>query len=131
MPERFSEMKEIASVLGKIRKLRRSVGYLDYIKVLAVCFLSSIIGFAVEQKPATAPKSARPEPVAPAPPVAIPLADIAARVTEVSNVLGKLTASAARPRPRTCLARYTSLLSANIGPRSNIQGRRSWSRVSC
>jgi hypothetical protein len=48
-----------------------------------------------EQKPVTTPKPAPPEPAAPAPPAVIPLADIAARATEVSNLLSSLTTAAA------------------------------------
>lgn len=52
--------------------------------------LSAVSGKAAEQKTADVPKVA-----APAPPAAIPLADIATRATEVSNLLGNLTASSA------------------------------------
>lgn len=87
----FREVKDIASVLEATRKLHRSVGWAAFVTALAVCFLIfSISGFAAEQKPDDAPK-----PAAPAPPAEIPLADIAARATEVSNLLGKLTASSA------------------------------------
>jgi small-conductance mechanosensitive channel len=48
--------------------------------------LPSINGFGAEQIPADAPK-----PTAPAPPAEIPLADIAARATEVSNLISSLT----------------------------------------
>lgn len=57
--------------------------------VVGVCSLPSINGVAAEQKPATTP-----EPAAPAPPAVIPLANIAARATEVSNLLSSLTAAA-------------------------------------
>ena len=61
--------------------------------------LSSGNGNAAQENAAALPtpaaKAAAPEPAAPAPPVVIPLADIATRATEVSNLLGNLTASAA------------------------------------
>ncbi|MGZ9155612.1 MAG: hypothetical protein ACXW6J_20195, partial [Candidatus Binatia bacterium] len=63
-----------------------------------VLLLSSSYGNAAQEKAAALPtpvKAAAPEPAAPAPPVVIPLGDIATRATEVSNLLGKLTASAA------------------------------------
>ncbi len=50
---------------------------------------------AVAVPAAAAAKPGAAEPVAPPPPVVIPLGDIATRATEVSNVLGNLTASAA------------------------------------
>jgi len=52
--------------------------------------LSAAAGKAAEPKSTEAPK-----PTAPSPPVAIPLADIATRATEVSNLLGNLTATSA------------------------------------
>ena len=64
-----------------------------------VLWLSSGHGNAAEEKAAALPtpaaKVAALEPAAPAPPVVIPLGDIATRATEVSNLLGNLTASAA------------------------------------
>ncbi|MGZ8435854.1 MAG: mechanosensitive ion channel family protein [Candidatus Binatia bacterium] len=64
-----------------------------------VLLLSSGYGNAAQEKaaalPAPAAKAAAPEPAAPPTPVVIPLGDIATRATEVSNLLGKLTASAA------------------------------------
>ena len=72
---------------------------------VALTFLFLLItdfGKAAQQKaaavaePATAaPKPAVPEPATPAPPAVIPLADIATQATEVSNLLGSLTAAAA------------------------------------
>ena len=59
--------------------------------VTALCVLSSIPAGAAEQTPPEAPKPAS----TPPPPVEIPLADIATRSSEVANLLGKLTASAA------------------------------------
>jgi small-conductance mechanosensitive channel len=88
VPEHFSEMKEIASVLEKSRTLPRSPGFLAIVAVVAFCALPSIGGFAAEQKTAEAPKPAPP-------PTVIPLADIATRATEVSNLLVILTTSAA------------------------------------
>ena len=83
-------MKEIASVLEKRRTLPRSAGYLAIVAVVAFCALPSIGGFAAEQKTTEAPRPA-PAP----PPTVIPLADIATRATEVSNLLVILTTSAA------------------------------------
>ena len=83
-------MKEIASVLEKRRTLPRSAGYLAIVAVVAFCALPSIGGFAAEQKTAEAPR-----PASVPPPTVIPLADIATRATEVSNLLVILTTSAA------------------------------------
>ena len=83
-------MKAIASVLEKSRTLPRSAGYLAIVAVVAFCALPSIGGFAAEQKTAEAPR-----PAPPPPPTVIPLADIATRATEVSNLLVILTTSAA------------------------------------
>ena len=52
--------------------------------------LSADAGRAAEPTPTEAPK-----PAAPPPPVAIPLGDIATRATDVSNLLGNLTATSA------------------------------------
>jgi small-conductance mechanosensitive channel len=90
VPEHFSEMKEIASVLEKRRTLPRSAGYLAIVAVVAFCALPSIGGFAAEQKTAEAPR-----PASVPPPTVIPLEDIATRATEVSNLLVILTTSAA------------------------------------
>ena len=68
--------------------LRRSVGA-SIIVLAAIGSLPSVRALAAEQKTTEAPKPAPP------PPVAIPLADIAARGTEVSNLLVILTTSAA------------------------------------
>jgi potassium-dependent mechanosensitive channel len=87
VPEHFSEMKEIASVLEKRRRLPRSAGYLAIIVLAALCSLPSVRALAAEQKTTEASK---PVP----PPVAIPLADIATRVTEVSTLVTGLNASA-------------------------------------
>ena len=70
------------------------------VALVFLLFCSATPGNAAEQKPTAAPapaatKAVAPEPAAPPPPVAIPLADIATRATEVSNLLGNLTASAA------------------------------------
>ena len=54
-----------------------------------VLLLPAQSGYAAEPKPTETPKRA-----APPAPVAIPLADIATRATEVSNLLGNLTVSA-------------------------------------
>ncbi len=83
-------MKNIAFIFEKTDSLRQSLLYLAMIVVLAVGFLPTVPGMTAEQKTAQAPKPAAPEP-----PVAIPLADIATRATEVANLLGKLIASAA------------------------------------
>ena len=60
------------------------------IALVAVCSVPPVTAIAAETKTAETPK-----PAAPPPPVTIPLADIATRATEVSNLLGNLTASAA------------------------------------
>ncbi len=78
--------------------VRRIARYLA-IAVVGVSLLFFAGGFAAEQKPSAAPtssetKAAASEPAAAAPPVEIALADIAARATEVSNLLGSLTAAA-------------------------------------
>jgi len=57
--------------------------------LVAVCSQPPVTAIAAETKTAETPK-----PAAPPPPVTIPLADIATQATEVSNVLGDLTASA-------------------------------------
>ena len=59
------------------------------IALVAVCSVPPVTAIAAETKTAETPK-----PAAPPPPVTIPLADIATRATEVSNLLGNLTASA-------------------------------------
>ena len=59
------------------------------IALVAVCSLPPVTAIAAEMKTAETPK-----PAAPPPPVTIPLEDIATRATEVSNLLGSLTASA-------------------------------------
>jgi potassium-dependent mechanosensitive channel len=81
--------------MKKIRKLLRAWGYLSIFALVAVCWFSSFNGFAAEQKTATAPKDAPPEPTAAPAPPDIPLADIAARATEASNLLRSLAASGA------------------------------------
>ena len=68
--------------------LGRSVG-VSILVLAALGSLPSVRALAAEQKTAEAPKPASP------PPVAIPLADIATRATEVSNLLVILTTSAA------------------------------------
>ncbi len=69
--------------------LRRSVGA-SIIVLAAIGSLPSVRALPAEQKTAEAPKPAAPPPL-----VAIPLADIATRGTEVSNLLVILTTSAA------------------------------------
>jgi small-conductance mechanosensitive channel len=59
------------------------------IALVAVCSLPPVTAIAAETKTAETPK-----PAAPPPPVTIPLADIATRATEVSNLLGNLTVGA-------------------------------------
>ena len=79
----------MASVFESLRgALRRSVG-LSIIALVAICSLPSFPVLAAEQKAAEAPK-----PAAPPPPVAIPLADIATRATEVSTLIANLNTSA-------------------------------------
>jgi potassium efflux system protein len=68
--------------------LGRSVG-VSILVLAALGSLPSVRALAAEQKTAEAPKPASP------PPVAIPLADIATRATEVSNLLVIMTTSAA------------------------------------
>jgi small-conductance mechanosensitive channel len=96
----FRAVKEIAFIVITTGKLQLSVRYLAFVAMLAVGDLISIGGLAAEQKTAavtapTATKSATPEPAAAAPPAVIPLGDIATQASEVVNLLGKLTASAA------------------------------------
>ena len=92
-------MKEIAFILQTIGKLQRSVRDVVFITVLAVGFVISTRAFAAEQKPTDAPsatetKAKASEPAAPAPPPDIPLADIAARATEESDLIASLTRAA-------------------------------------
>jgi potassium-dependent mechanosensitive channel len=68
-------------------KLRQSFGCVSIAAVIAVCSLLATSGLAAEQKTT--------EPPSPPPPAAIPLAAIATRATELSNLLVTLTASAA------------------------------------
>jgi hypothetical protein len=76
--------------------VRRISLYLAFTSIVVLSFLLSIGGFAAEQKAPDTPKPAVPvTPPAPPPPADIPLADIAARATEVSNLLSSLTAAAA------------------------------------
>jgi len=80
----------MTSVFEKTESLLQSSLRLAIIAVLAVGFLPTLPIFAAE------PQKVEPEkPVAPAPPATIPLGDIATQATEVANLLGKLTASAA------------------------------------
>ncbi|HVO95267.1 MAG TPA: mechanosensitive ion channel domain-containing protein [Terriglobales bacterium] len=70
------------------------------IAVLVLSLCSSAGGFAASQKvpgasPSAAPESAPPEPATAEAPPDIPLADIAARATEVSNLLTTLATAAA------------------------------------
>jgi small-conductance mechanosensitive channel len=65
----------------------------SFFVLFGLCSLSPVAAFAAEQKPAVPPKAA--ETLAPPPLATIPLADIATRATEVSNLLGNLTTSAA------------------------------------
>jgi hypothetical protein len=92
-------MKEVAYKLDKIRKLLPVSRYLAIFAVVSVCSFPSIKGFAAEPKPAapSVPAASPPAtaaPPAPPPPTDIPLADIAARATEVSNLLSSLTTAA-------------------------------------
>ena len=79
------------------KPLERSRGWLRsflcsaLLAALLVGFLPSLLLGAAEQKSSESLKTA-----APVPPAVISLADIATRATEVSNLLGHLTASAAR-----------------------------------
>ncbi len=70
--------------------------------------LTAPAGNAAEQKTTEAPKPAAP------PPVAIPLADIAMRASEVSNLLGNLTASAAPSAQIETIAKTLPELSAKL-----------------
>ena len=81
------------------KSLERSRGLLRWflcflrIALLVASFLAPILVWAAEQKNSEAAKT--PAPAPPPAPAVIPLADIATRATEVSNLLGSLTASAA------------------------------------
>jgi len=73
--------------------LLRSFLYFSVIYLLVTGFLPAIFVEAAEQKNAESSKPPLP-PSPPPAPATIPLADIATRATEVSNLLGNLTATA-------------------------------------
>src|SRR6266542_4842422 len=85
--------------LERARGLLRSFLCSSLIVGLVACSLPPILVGAAEQKTTESSKPpAPPAPSAPAAPEAMPLADIATRATEVSNLLGNMTASAAPQR---------------------------------
>ena len=76
-------------------KTRRSVRWLSTVAVLVSCSLPAVTGFAGAPKVEVPVEALSPTaPTAPVPPTDIPLADIAARATEVVNVIGVLTDAA-------------------------------------
>src|SRR5215475_7287316 len=72
---------------GLVRLLRGTV-FFSLLAIVTLCWFSPGVGLSAEQKAPDAPK-----PAPASPPVEIPLADIAARATEVSNLLSGLTTS--------------------------------------
>jgi potassium-dependent mechanosensitive channel len=91
-------MKEMPHALERSRGLLRSFLYSSLIYLLVGGFLPAIFVEAAEQQKTESSKPPPPpapaSPPVPAPPEAIPLADIATRATAVSNLLGTLTAGA-------------------------------------
>src|SRR5512145_698410 len=76
----------------KVIKVRRIPRCLAFTALVVVSIWLTTGAFAAEQK---APDSPKPATTAPSPPPAdIPLADIAARATEVSNLISSLTTAA-------------------------------------
>ena len=96
-------------------RLAKVLSVAPVILAVAVCWLPIVPGNAAEQKnsepqkPGDASKTA-----APLLPVAIPLADIAARATEVSNLLSSLTAAAAPSAQIENVAKSLSDQSKNL-----------------
>jgi len=86
-------MRKIPAARERIGKPLQVNGCLSIAAVVVVCSVFFFDSFAAEQKVPDAPKPVAPAP--PPPPLAIPLPDIATRATELSNLLGTLTASAA------------------------------------
>jgi len=89
----FSYVKEMHPALERSLGLLRSFLYFSVIYLLVTGFLPAIFVEAAEQKNAESSKPPLP-PSPPPAPATIPLADIATRATEVSNLLGNLTATA-------------------------------------
>ena len=89
----FSDVKEMPASRERVAS---SLGSLLCFSLIAGLFAFSPPPImAGEAEPKKAEPSITSAPAVPAAPVAIPLADIATRATEVSNLLGSLTASAA------------------------------------
>jgi hypothetical protein len=82
-----------AKPLERARGSLRSFLCSSLIAGLVACSLPPIFVGAAEQK--TTESAKPPTPPAPAAPATIPLADIATRATEVSNLIGNLTAGTA------------------------------------
>ncbi|MGH7795063.1 MAG: mechanosensitive ion channel domain-containing protein [Candidatus Binatia bacterium] len=91
---------------------RQSLPYRFVFALLVLCSLPSVTAIAAEQKKPVLPKAA--ESLAPPPPAGIPLADIAARATQVSNLLGSLTASAASSAQIDTIAKTLPDLSESL-----------------
>ena len=92
----FSNVKEMPPALERARGSVRSFLYSALIAGLVACSLPSLLVGAAEQEKTESAKPPAPAAAsAPAPPVTIALADIAARATEASNLLGSLAASGA------------------------------------
>jgi potassium efflux system protein len=71
--------------------MRKTPAIVSGVTLALYLLLSAVAGKAAEQNATGTP----PKPAAPEPPAAIPLADIATQATEVSSLLGGLTAAAA------------------------------------
>ena len=97
-----------------VSDVRRISRYLAIASIVGISLLISVGGFAAEQKPADAPKPAPPAPATPTPPATIPLADIATRATEVSNLLGNLATSAALSAQIQIIAKTLPEFSAKL-----------------
>jgi hypothetical protein len=88
----FYKLREMAALSKSFHGLPRFALCFSIFALLVLCALPSFVATAAEPKAAEPRKVvAAPPPAAPA---AIPLADIATRATEVSNLIGNLTAGA-------------------------------------
>ena len=95
-------------------KLRRTSQYLAFTAIVILSVLLSVSGFAAEENAPDAPKTAAPTPPPPNPPADIPLADIAARAAEESELISSLTRDAVPSAQFESIAKSLPELSEKI-----------------
>jgi small-conductance mechanosensitive channel len=119
---RLRAVKQLTWGVKKIRRQPRWIVHLAATSLWIAGLLPATDLFAAEEKSAAAAPaagtSAAPQAAAPTPPNEIPLADIAAKATEVSNFLGSLSTAPAASAQIENIAKSLPELSSNLDAQS-------------